>query len=222
MTNASPNTHHLTDTQLVLLSQASQRADGKIVPPVHLRGGVFQRVMASLVGKGFVQSVPSSAGQSGSERDETCPVISLAGLAVLGITTDAEIDPSEGTDTTPVDAMSDVDELKGTVERPAMVLAASDGRLPDTESVAAHAGSPVMPDAVRSPRAGSKQAQVLELLARPDGVLLHEVVTATGWLPHTARAVLSGLRKRGHRIERVIDGKGGSRYGLTSLSTSAT
>jgi hypothetical protein len=143
-------------------------------------------------------------------------------LAALGITTDAEIDPSEGVDTTPVDAMSDVDGLKGTVERPAMVLLASEGDLHDAKPEAAFAGSPVMPDDVRSPRAGSKQAMVLELLARPDGASLHEVVTATGWLSHTARAVLSGLRKRGHGIERIGGGEDcGSRYHLASATTTA-
>ena len=43
MTHGSPSTLDLTDTQLVLLSQASQRADGKVVPPAHLKGGIFKR-----------------------------------------------------------------------------------------------------------------------------------------------------------------------------------
>ena len=28
------------------------------------------------------------------------------------------------------------------------------------------------------------------------------MMDATGWLPHTTRAVLTGLRKKGHLIER--------------------
>ncbi len=46
----------------------------------------------------------------------------------------------------------------------------------------------------------SKQAQVIALLERPEGVTLAAIVTATGWQPHSARAVLSGLRKNGHDI----------------------
>jgi hypothetical protein len=31
------------------------------------------------------------------------------------------------------------------------------------------------------------------------------MMDATGWLPHTTRAVLTGLRKRGMKIEREAD-----------------
>ena len=51
-------------------------------------------------------------------------------------------------------------------------------------------------------RAGSKAAQVLDLLHRPAGATLDELVAATGWLPHTTRAALTGLRKKGHVIKR--------------------
>jgi len=32
---------------------------------------------------------------------------------------------------------------------------------------------------------------------------VHELVTATGWLPHTTRAALTGLRKKGHVVEKT-------------------
>jgi hypothetical protein len=48
----------------------------------------------------------------------------------------------------------------------------------------------------------TKIATVLTLLARPDGATLAELVAATDWLPHTTRAALTGLRKKGHAIER--------------------
>ncbi|MCP3731037.1 DUF3489 domain-containing protein [Sphingomonas sp. MG17] len=53
----------------------------------------------------------------------------------------------------------------------------------------------------------SKSAKVLDLLRRADGATLPELIEATGWLPHTTRAALTGLRKKGHAIER---GKRGS------------
>jgi hypothetical protein len=55
----------------------------------------------------------------------------------------------------------------------------------------------------RLPRRGTKIAGVIELLQGSDGVTLAELVANTGWLPHTARAALTGLRKRGYAI--VID-----------------
>ena len=52
------------------------------------------------------------------------------------------------------------------------------------------------------PRPGSKQALIVDLLSRPEGASLDDLVAATGWLPHTARAALTGLRRRGFTIER--------------------
>ena len=44
---------------------------------------------------------------------------------------------------------------------------------------------------------------MLALLQRDGGVTLAELIEATGWLPHTTRAALTGLRKKGHAVDRV-------------------
>ncbi|RXF72853.1 DUF3489 domain-containing protein [Hansschlegelia zhihuaiae] len=54
--------------------------------------------------------------------------------------------------------------------------------------------------AIEAVRAGTKQAAVIDLLARPSGATLSDLIDATGWLPHTTRAVLSGLRKKGFEL----------------------
>jgi hypothetical protein len=44
-----------------------------------------------------------------------------------------------------------------------------------------------------------------------------DLVAATNWLPHTARAALTGLRKKGHTIIRnKVDGV--TRYAISSGS----
>jgi hypothetical protein len=43
---------------------------------------------------------------------------------------------------------------------------------------------------------------VIVLLKRGEGATLPELISATGWLPHTTRSALTGLRKKGHSIER--------------------
>lgn len=53
-----------------------------------------------------------------------------------------------------------------------------------------------------SPRAPSKISLVLDLLRREEGATLAEMVEATGWLPHTTRAALTGLKKKGHTIDK--------------------
>lgn len=48
----------------------------------------------------------------------------------------------------------------------------------------------------------TKSAIILALLKREQGSTLAELIEATAWQPHTARAMLSGLRKKGHTIVR--------------------
>jgi hypothetical protein len=48
----------------------------------------------------------------------------------------------------------------------------------------------------------TKAALVLTLLRRDEGATLAELVSATKWLPHTTRAALTGLRKKGHNIAK--------------------
>jgi Protein of unknown function (DUF3489) len=59
---------------------------------------------------------------------------------------------------------------------------------------------PTAPTPPAEPKRQSKQDLVIELLRRKDGALLTDLVDATGWLPHTARAALTGLKKKGHKI----------------------
>ena len=52
------------------------------------------------------------------------------------------------------------------------------------------------------PARQSKRAAVIALLVRNDGATRADLIAATDWLPHTTRAALTGLRKKGHVIER--------------------
>lgn len=49
-------------------------------------------------------------------------------------------------------------------------------------------------------RRESKASLVRGLLQRPEGATLEQLVAATGWLPHTARAALTGIRKKGAAV----------------------
>ena len=48
----------------------------------------------------------------------------------------------------------------------------------------------------RKTRAGSKQARLVEMLRRPDGATIDEIVAAFGWQPHTARGAIAGALKK--------------------------
>jgi len=53
-----------------------------------------------------------------------------------------------------------------------------------------------------APKKQTKAAMVLGMLRDEEGATLAELVTATGWLPHTTRAALTRLRKKNHNIEK--------------------
>lgn len=65
--------------------------------------------------------------------------------------------------------------------------------------------APITAEAVAPTQAAprqTKQSLILGLLRRDTGASLDELVAATGWLPHTARAALTGLRKKGITLEK--------------------
>ncbi len=75
------------------------------------------------------------------------------------------------------------------------------------------------PSSRSRPASESKIAIVTRLLQREHGANLNELVAATGWQPHTTRAVLTGLRKKGHAISKDKVG-GVTRYAISTAAQS--
>lgn len=48
----------------------------------------------------------------------------------------------------------------------------------------------------RPERAGTKQAQVIAMLKRPEGATIEQIVEATGWQSHTVRGAMAGALKK--------------------------
>lgn len=154
----------LSDMERILLSAASQRDDGHLLPlPETLKGkeGPSKPALAALLKKKLVSETQTenAARQWRKDGDQGIGlVITASGLAAIGV---------------------------------------ADGSADKIDPVASQANA--KPDPVR---AGTKSARVLELLSRKDGATIADLVEATGWLPHTARAALTGLKKKGHAIVR--------------------
>jgi hypothetical protein len=85
------------------------------------------------------------------------------------------------------------------------LIAADENGKSDGEQIA-EPDAPVLEVAAAAPRTGSKTDLVIGLLRSPDGATIAELTGATGWLPHTTRAALTGLRKKGHAVERTKRG----------------
>lgn len=181
----------LSDTQLIILSTAAQRDDLRITLPERLRGGAADKVLSTLLGKGLIEMVPADELERpalGGDAPERSPYrISPCGLAGIGLGSEA---PDERGQAVDADAG----------EHGAGACLSSEAALQSTSANA------------KPPRAGSKLETVMALLGRPDGASINELTAATGWLPHTTRAALTGLRKRGITIERGKRADGTTTY----------
>ena len=179
----------LTDAQLLMLSDATQREDRIMAMPPRLKGGAAQKAAAKLIAAGLVKETKAKtrapAWRRNAETEQSYALkLTAVGLRASAIdngvtasTTAVETTPKEGAevaDTTP---------------------------------------------AALAPREGAKISRVVGLLQRDNGATLDEVIAATGWLPHTSRAALTGLRKRGYAIEKHRNTEGRRGYIIAAASS---
>jgi hypothetical protein len=69
------------------------------------------------------------------------------------------------------------------------------------------------------PPASTKRAQLIGMLERAEGASVAEIGQRFGWLPHTVRAVITGLRKAGREITRSKDADDRSVYRLAPVKS---
>ena len=192
----------LTDTQLIVLAKAAAHADGVAERPRRLPPAAAQMVAAALVSRGLMQEIASQPGmpvwRTGEDSGAVSLLITPSGRRSIGVTDEIEAGESgDGPLSPPLTSEQQTPIGSGTIgiHRPTPKEFGSSPQ-----------------DAVIPMRAGTKQDAVVAMLSSPAGVTIDTLMDHTGWLPHTTRAVLSGLRKRGHVIERMRDDGGRSRY----------
>lgn len=67
----------------------------------------------------------------------------------------------------------------------------------------------------------TKKAQLIQMLSRKSGADVATISEKFGWLPHSTRAALTGLRKSGYELDAEKPGNGKPlRYRITGKSTS--
>jgi hypothetical protein len=75
--------------------------------------------------------------------------------------------------------------------------------------------------ALAAAKSRTKASLVVDLLSRDEGASLADLCEATGWLPHTCRAFLTGLRKRGQSPKKAKRDDGVTIYRLTQSGVPA-
>jgi hypothetical protein len=181
----------LTDTQLVILSAAAQRADLSVLPlpdSLKLKGGALNKVMDSLRNRGMIRVI-----QTGDDRPDRV-ILTSEGMAAIGVETedDGGQTPVPEADTAPTPADAEVQA----VEAPAPATGA-DGAAKPAKRKAKAAKPGKAPQADKpAPRTGTKQALMIDLLKRPEGATVEQIAAATGWQHHTIRGAISGALKK--------------------------
>jgi hypothetical protein len=182
----------LTDAQLVMMSAAAQRKDRCLSAPATIKGVALSKVGVKLAKLGLVREIEAKLGAPIWRRDDAEKGYGLK-LTAAGLKATAVDEGSQET------------------------IEPSDAPLPQAKEVASpdEGGHP----ARVVPRDGSKLALVIDHLQRADGATIIDLTQATGWLPHTTRAALTGLRKRGYAVIRERIGAGDSVYRISDAPT---
>ena len=179
----------LTDAQLVMMSAAAKRKDRCLSAPATIKGAALSKVSGKLAKLGLAREIAAKPGAPIWHRDEAGQGYALkltpAGLKAIAVDEEAQ------------DAIE-----PGEAPQPELKDRASS----DEGGLLAR---------VAGPRDGSKLALIIELLRRADGATIVDLTQATGWLPHTTRATLTGLRKRGYTVIRERIGAEDSVYRIS-------
>jgi Protein of unknown function (DUF3489) len=183
----------LTDAQLEMMSAAAQREDRCLAAPETMKGAAVSKAGAKLVKLGLAREIHTKPGAPIWRGDESGSAFSLK-LTAAGLKAIAGDEESEES------------IERGEASQPQLVPEAKNGvSLDDVGRRAATA----------APRDGSKLALIIDLLWRADGATIVDLTQATGWLAHTTRAAITGLRKRGYVVTRKRTGAGETIYRIS-------
>jgi hypothetical protein len=131
-------------------------------------------------------------------------VITSEGMAAIGVEADDDEAPTAA-DTAPTSAEADsppgapapASKANGAKKRAKAGRARGNAKTARTTGRATSAPEAAGEPSERpTPRAGTKQAQMIDMLKRSEGATVEQIAAATGWQHHTIRGAISGALKK--------------------------
>jgi hypothetical protein len=203
----------LSDTQLIVLSSAAKHDEGLATRPANLNAAAAMKVASSLIGKGLAREIRAKADAPvWHENDDGrfALKITRAGREAIGVEDEEAEEAASAAAASAPAADTRKRGAKRTTQTDVKKTPAARAKGAHAKAAGAGESSPA------EFRAGSKQGKIVDLMKRAKGATLDELIEATDWLPHTTRAALTGLRKRGFVLDRVTDEGRGSVYRIKS------